>query len=359
MAMSPTAFLSAQNQRIPYLLDLTLWYEWHQREGTLPEAQEDASLSTFGEQLGSPAWLPIRPWRQETPGITRQVTETVTERTVELETGAGTLVSRWERGPDGDWWQTAYPVTEAEQLPALAEVVQARTYYLDPTPWKRAQSQEPGIVPALALPRRPYSDLLHDYLGWSQGLFLLYEQPERITELVQILERKLQALVDEITALPGDIVYSPDNLDGQFISPRAFDQYLGPSYAATTDRLSQANKALWIHVGGPVSKLLPKLGQAGIAAIEGICGPPQGDTALDKARDLVGPSTTLWGGIPQDALLETYEQAAFEEAVRDAVTQVRDDGNAILGVADRVPVQALWERLCQLPELFQKYARKG
>jgi len=52
--------------------------------------------------------------------------------------------------------------------------------------------------------------------------------------------------------LPGEIVLSPDNLDGQFISPRMFKKNMADSYRRTTQVLHEQGKCLLVHVGGPV-----------------------------------------------------------------------------------------------------------
>ena len=89
-----------------YLPDLTLWYNWHRDRGTLPPpAWQDRSLPQIARDLGVPIWLPVRPWRVETPGVRVETVEDEGTRITTWETPAGTLTSRWTIGPDGDWWQ--------------------------------------------------------------------------------------------------------------------------------------------------------------------------------------------------------------------------------------------------------------
>ena len=90
--------------------------------------------------------------------------------------------------------------------------------------------------------------------------------------------------------------------------------------------------------------LLPQLASCGVTGLEGISGPPQSDATLDEARKLCGPGLTLWGGISQDVLLSTAEQSAFQEMLAAAV-EAAGRPRMILGVADRVPPEALPERL--------------
>jgi hypothetical protein len=296
--------------------------------------------------MGVPVWLPVRPWQLETPGVEIVITERGGERIIRSETSCGTLVARWAQGPDGDWWQTEYPVKRAEDLAAALDLVRARSYIPDAT-----LLGDDGII-ALEIPRRPFSDLLHELLGWGEGLMLLGEPA--VDELLATLEDKLQRLVRSVAALPGGLVFSPDNLDGQFISPRMFKKYLADSYRFTAQVLDEQGKQMVIHVGGPIRHLLAALAAVGVDGIEGIAGPPQSNSTLAEARQIAGPNLTLWGGIPQDYLLDTYDQDSFEGVVRQAVQETRGDSRMILGVADRVPVAADVSRLKAIPLLSGK-----
>jgi hypothetical protein len=208
-----------------------------------------------------------------------------------------------------------------------------------------------GDVVAIELPLRPWSELFHAFLGWSEGLMLFLEEPEALGAIAESLERSLRGLVESVASGPGTLVLSPDNLDGQFIAPNDFQARLAPSYRASADLLHAHGKRLVVHVGGPVGRILPLLASCGIDCVEGICGPPQGDTTLAEARRLAGPGVTLWGGIPQDYLLATHSPADLEKAARAAFEEAAEDGNAIVGVADKVPADALPERLEALARL--------
>jgi hypothetical protein len=353
---------SLMSGEAPLLLDLTLWHAWHIRQGTLPDewkstmlrdASGAASLRDISRELGSPCWRPIRPWLAETPGIEVVREDADGQRETTWRTPHGELTSRWSLGPDGDWWQMAYPCTRADQLDAALDLVRAREYHLDDAALRHAfASAEPDEIIVLELPRQPYSDLLHDLLGWSEGLMLLYERPDVVGEMLAALGAKLDSLVTSLGDLPVEIAVSPDNLDGQFISPPAFAQHMAEGYARSAAALHAAEMTLWVHVGGPASRLLPGLAQSGVDGIEGICAAPQGDTSLPQARELAGRGVVLWGGIAQDALLPSTDEAAFRAAVAEAVEQASGMDGALLGVADKVPVDADVERLRSLAELI-------
>ena len=273
-------------------------------------------------------------------------------RIVQTVTSKGTLTARWELGPDGDWWQVEYPVKSATDLPAAVEAAGARSYILDPGALWEAQKDVgvDGVVP-IEIPRRPYSDLLHEFVGWGEGLMLLFE-PE-VGEILDALETKLRTLTLDLVQMPGSLLYALDNLDGQFISPRVFKKHLAESYRFTTEAAHSEEKQFVTHIGGPVRHLLAVLAQAGIDGLEGIAGAPQSNVTLSEARELTGPGVTLWGGVPQDYLLPEYDEETFQGALRQAMEETKAGGRTILGVADRVPTRAVLERLAVIQDTLE------
>ncbi|MCB0202751.1 MAG: hypothetical protein KDI03_21980 [Anaerolineae bacterium] len=342
------------NGSAPFFLpNLTLWYDWHGKRGTLPAEWRGWSLPQIARDLGVPAWLAARPFRIESGDVEVQKVETSRERLVRYRTPAGDLTERWTLGPDGDWWQTEFAVKTAADLRVLLEIVSLRRYAVDTTELeqKTLEAGEDGIV-ALELPRRPFSQVFLEWLGWGDGLLLLFDARSLVEEIVGVLESKLQRLVEQAATLPNTFVVSPDNLDAQFISPRLFQRYLADSYRQSAGILSDSDKVLLVGTGGPIAKLLRPLTEAGVNGVEGISGPPQSDAGLAEARQLAGPEFTLWGGIPQDALLPDFDRDQFEALALQAVREARNDSRAVIGVADRVPVLADLDRLKTLPALI-------
>lgn len=335
-----------------FVPDLTLWHRWHSSRGTLPRAWSGMEIAAIARELGVVAWRPVRAWREELDGATVRTTVSAAERVTQWTAGGATLRSRWVLGPDGDWWQAEYPVKGPGDLDAALAVVEARRYAVDESALAVARSTAgPDDLTVLELPMRPYSELVHGFLGWTEGLMILLEQPEAVQRLLDALESRLRDLVDRVAAVSAVLALSPDNLDGSFIPPAAFEEHLAPSYRRTCETLHAAGTRLVVHVGGACRGLLPGLAGAGVDAIEGVCGAPQSDASIAEARELCGPGVTLWGGVAQDLLLPAIGGEAFERAARTALAEARAHGPAVLGVADRVPVEAVPDRLAALARM--------
>jgi hypothetical protein len=330
-----------------FIPDLTLWFQRNVERNSLPPAWKGLSLKEICRDLGVPCFNFNRPWRTEYRGTEETAGETGDggSRFRRWKTSRGTLESRWTRGPDGDWWQTEYPVKTAEDLPAVREIVRSRVYI----PLHRGTEDritEDRTNPAVAeLPMRPFSEVLHSFLGWNEGFMIALEAPETVAEITAVLEEKYLRLVEELAGGAEEFFYAPDNLDGRFISSDTFAEALLPGYAKTAEALHRRGKGLIVHAGGILGNLLPGLAKAGVDVVEGVAGPPQGDTTLSEARRIAGPEPVLWGGLPQDYLLSGRTEEEFRAAAREVLRDAKNTPNAVFGVADRVPADALPERM--------------
>lgn len=351
MNFKETLFAQFKGQtpsRLLFMPDLSLWFQWHSKRGTLPEAHRENSLADIASALNCPAWMVHTPWKLEHDGIEVTSEESETRQVIKYHSKSRVLSEVWSLGPDGDWWQTEYPVKDEDDLDAAEEIVKAMQYRLKPS--KPAEdTSNPCIIAVIQLPKTPYSDMLHTMLGWSDGLMLMMAEEDRLTEMLEIMEAKRNQLIQKLAAdFPHSIFLAPDNLDGQFISPASFGNHLKESYQKTCETLHQHDNYLWVHIGGISKHLLPLLAGSGIDGLSGISGPPQSDATLSEARKATGPNITLWGGIPQDYVMPMVDRSLLIESIEAAKTFAENDNRTIIGIADHVPVDAEFSRLQEI-----------
>ncbi len=362
-----------------FLPDLTTWFARNSERMTLPREVAGLDLPEICSVLGTPVWQPARGWRRGTGSVTVEEIREGDGRVVRYETGDGAeFVARWETGPDGDLWQTEYPVKSEADLRLAEELAAQETIEVDgPTielavaaanaSGDTANAASAAGVLAIELPRRPFSRLLLEMIGFGDGFFILMDAEERIRQIVARAEESYRAGIARIAeavaaansshALGADAdgpafssAYSPDNLDASFLTPDYFRDYLMAGYASSASLLREAGLRLTVHVGGPVGPLLGLMTEAGIECVAGVCGPPQGDATLLEARAEVGPQVILWGGIPQDALLASTPEDDFNAALEQAISDT--DDRTIVGIADHVPEDALWSRIRECAAAF-------
>jgi hypothetical protein len=326
--------------------DLSLWFDWHSERGTLPQAYKGCSLPDIASALNCPAWLVHTPWQLEHEGIDVVAEKSENRRVIKYHTKSRILSEVWSLGPDGDWWQTEYPVKDEDDLDAAGEIVEAMQYRAEsPKP----PDSNPSIIDVIQLPKTPYSDMLHTMLGWSDGLMLMMAEEERLAEMLGIMEEKRNELIQKLAVdISSSIFLAPDNLDGQFISPAAFKKNLASSYRKTCETLHPRDNYLWVHIGGVSKHLAPLLAGSGVDGLAGISGPPQSDATLPETRKAAGPNITLWGGIPQDYVMPTHDLSVLIESIEAAKAFAETDNRTIIGIADHVPIEAEFTRLMEI-----------
>ena len=338
-------FKGDKAQEAIFLPNLSLWYDWHSSKETLPARWREFGIIDICNDIEVPVWITGKPWNLEwsIPVVENQ---SETGKSVEYQIGGRVLTAAWIVGPDGDWWQSEYPVKTEEDLNALGDAFRGMSYSVgaDFGPRTREEIDGRGVV-ALELPMHPYSFLLQHFLGWTEGVMLAMMHPETVSGLCTQVEAKFRSLVSQISSFDVDLLYCPDNLDASFISPLVFESDMAASYQETSRIAHKSDKSVVVHAGGMIAPLIAPLAESGIDVIEGISGPPQSDATISQALDQSGNSVTLWGGIPQDALLPTSDRAEFESIVQTAATEAAQSGRAVVGVADRVPIGADIDRL--------------
>ena len=359
-----------------FLPDLTVWFARNSERGTLPEEVAGLDLPGICSALGVPLWQPVRAWRRTTGSVAiEEATEGDGGRVVRYRLPDGAeLLARWQMGPDGDLWQTEYPVRSEADLRLLEELAAEETIEVDAAAIDAAiatanTSRAAGGVLAIEIPMRPFSRLLLEMLGFGDGFFILMDAEERIRHIVARAEESylvgIMRIAEAVAAARsagasgadgyGSVfssAWSPDNLDASFLTPDHFRDYLLAGYALSASPLRQAGLSLTVHAGGPVGPLLGLIAEAGIECVAGICGPPQGDTPVRDARVAVGQQLILWGGIPQDALLPSTSERDFKAALEQAAADA--DDRSIVGIADHVPEDAVWSRLRECAAAFSR-----
>jgi len=342
-----------------FLPDLIIWHTWHSRQGTLPDGFRELSLEDTCRKLGVPVWNTCRPWTIESGEVEVKHFREKGKRVTQYNYGEKTLSSVWTKGPDGDWWQTEYPVKSVKDLEVIRAYVEGRSFRIREEEFAAMfeRTGDDGIT-APQLPSRAFSWLMLEMLGWSEGLMVLMDGEKEIGELVALAESQIRDFSRSMAKLLGKygsvIFLSPDNLDGMFVSPAYFEQYLAEGYAAVSRILHEYDSFLMVHGGGPLGRILEQIGRSGIDCIAGICGPPQGDTTLKEAREKTGGNTILWGGIPQDYLIDVTPGDVFEKNTREIIRTFSADPSAILGIADHVSIDTDVARLKSTVEIINE-----
>jgi len=124
----------------------------------------------------------------------------------------------------------------------------------------------------MPLDRSPFGKLVHEYMGFEQAVYALYEDEGYIRDFLAFQEQKDLELVRLAAAGPAPIVILSDHADENLISPRQYAQYCIPYYRKIVEILHDGGKLVSTHLDGNFKGFFPLLDQTGFDLLDG-CTP--------------------------------------------------------------------------------------
>ncbi len=208
------------------------------------------------------------------------------------------------------------------------------------------------VVPCLH--RIPFQQLLLEYLGEMQLFTAVYDHPDLIDRLIQILDEQYMEIIRQVSELPVLFVEFPDNLDGMMTNPKLFEKYSLPFYQKYTALLHDQGKKIGCHTDGNIKPLLSLLAQSGLDVCESFSPYPLTECTFEEAWEAWQDGPLIWGGIPSPILEERTSEDDFQEYVQRLLQTV---GNKpiILGVGDMVLGNNLIERVEHIASEVEKH----
>jgi hypothetical protein len=349
---------------LPFITRLETWYKSHQRTGTLPAEYRGMSLPELHAALKIGqlkfmvpfAWrlrgVEVRAWFngeliyneyepeiENFPGMWDLVpTERAGTTVTELITPVGKLTLQHlllkENVLTGTDPYLKEHLIKDEASYHTAEYILERLEYL-PRYGKfteeQAQLGENAFVVPL-LNRIPFQQVLLEYLGEKALFYSLYDCPGRVARLLEILDRQMVELLQQLRELKAIYVEFPDNLHGLMTNPKLFRQYCLPAYQSYAQILHGQGKKAGSHTDGDVKPLLKLLAESGLDVCESFSPSPLTSCRFDEAAAAWEAGPILWGGIPSPILEEETPPAMFEAFLEQLFQSIRRP--VILGVVD-------------------------
>ena len=345
MLRSLTKLLAGdQSNEIIWTADLEYWVSGQRCTGNLkPEYDGEEGRLRLSHELGIMPYY----WYEQF-WLAESIYEGVTVR---IEQSGDETVRRWTT-PIGQLEEkstfvkascsqacTKYPVQNAHELEILLYILEHRQ--LKPTCLDNYSERGDLYarydgIPAIAMPRSPFSALAVEWCGMENLVYLLIDHPDLIKQILRVFELQDKLIIEAICKVAPPLLHFPDNLTSEFYTP-FFDEYMAGPYRKRLEALQAANVKCAVHLDGTVKGLLPKLAAVGFDAIEAITPLPAGDVPIEEMRKLAdNDNVILWGGMPGAMFCEPYTWHDVERHI-DKVVQSWSAQRFILGVADQVP----------------------
>ena len=224
-------------------------------------------------------------------------------------------------------WLSSRLIKGPEDYPVVKYIVEHTEYVADYFPIEQAMDWlgEEGVVVA-ALPHSPMQMLMIDWVGSDAGriFYHMADYPDLVDDLYRAISKSREPLYEIAARSPAPITFWGDNVDGQLVNPRLFEEYFMPEYEKQARVLHAQGRLLAVHMDGRLACLKKLIAGTPIDIIEALHPPPMGDLPLGEAL-AAWPDKAIWVGFP-GGVYELGPQATREHAVsllREASTGER------------------------------------
>ncbi|MEZ4868218.1 MAG: uroporphyrinogen decarboxylase family protein [Caldilineaceae bacterium] len=367
--------------QIPWAPRMDLWYIAQRARGSVPApfanmnmVEVAAALDVACHSIGADFSLPggrdnsLRglgidnhqdfPYRVELQGLPLASSDDGENLRTRIQTPAGEVFMHLYRSQsmarDGISlpFVKSYAIHSAADFEAVAQIFEHLV--VTPTPDAyRAFHQRVGDR-GVAVARGPVAAspmhlILHELVAMDQFFYLYHDEPDAMHRLTARMEPYFDACLDALCASAAEVVFWGANYDQDLTWPPFFAKEIIPWLKKASDRLHAAGKLVLTHTDGENKKLLPLYPACGFDVAESFCPAPMTKTTLAEMLQGLRPNSTVFGGIPSVALLESaMTDTVFMHYLDDLFASIGAGDHLILGVADNVPPDAKLERLTEI-----------
>lgn len=346
--------------RVPWFGDLDYWYNGLKNSNKLPQKYHGDGYFQLNKDLGIGFYLqgyfPFKPEYRNVE-VSIHTEDTIWQRKV--ETPYGVLSEQQKFLESSSCW--AYE----EHLVKSINDLKAFRYWIENTSFKEDYDEaerrkdiigENGIV-LCYLPRSPFMEMVAVYSGIENLVYIDMDDSSELKLTLETLEEKLDEAALIAVNTPVDCLMIPENLSSEVVGKNYYLNYMRPYEKRWIERIQEASKFSFIHMDGTLKGLIGDVAETGFDVMEALTPAPYGNIPIEELSDAAGPGPILWGGLPGPFFTNQVDESTFDEFVKQTLIVMRKEPRFVLGVADQVPPDALWERVGKVIELVEQYGR--
>ena len=373
-----TVLEGGRADQTPWYGDLSWWHAAHTEMGDLPEAYRDEASGqesyqshfqltpTTGEGylkfhqdvgIGVMFYAPMV-WRETFSEEIGFFSRREGNRTVSrIATPVGGVESISDYLPDSHTAATkTHYVKNPDDLRVLRYVWEHRQISSAYEVFERTDRlwDEAGVAVSLGpICTSALQTLITRWAGIEATVSLIVEAPEALDETLEVLQAADDAIFEVIADSPARVVEFPDNIAGELTGTHLLRKYVLPYWIKRVRQLQAAGKLVGVHNDGGCKAALPVIIEAGFDFVEAVTPAPAGDLTLEEVRDITAGRIVVVGGLPGVFFSPQYTKEHFEGFVRQALSAFPRGRGFVLGVADQVPPDGEFERMCSVRDILE------
>jgi hypothetical protein len=190
-------------------------------------------------------------------------------------------------------------------------------------------------------------DMANWLCGMQTLMVLMMEQPDFVTELLEMIHVWNKQRMEVVLAAPVDLYIRRAWYEGcDFVMPRFFRDSVLPRLKAEVDLAHSYGAKFGYICSSGTTPMLGFYPDAGIDVLIGV-DPVQGThTDMDLMKEKLGATTCLWGGVSAAVTVEMGSEEDVRSAVRHALQTLGPRGH-ILSPIDNITVDAplTWQNI--------------
>jgi len=341
------------------------WLNVNRANDTVPDEFKGMSRNDIVRAVGGTIWARTGVIHSEQPNVrvTRHEDAGKSIRTV-YETPVGCVETLHQYATDltRALFLKEHMIKRVEDIEVVKFMAQDTRYTLDVEPFHQCE-QEVGDdgVSLVGLPICvPFIQFGKTDAGWVQGVYLWYDHPREVEELLEVYTAKSVEAARLLAASPCKIIHSGDNMDEMTMPPNLFAKYAVPYYQRIAEILHAGDKIFEVHWCGRTKRLLPLVPGTGIDVVESIVPVPMSDLTVAEALDVLQGKVVLQGGIPSILMCEQGgTRDDLRRYVADLLRTVPIGEWFVIGMSDNVPPDADFDRVRIISEMVNALEPTG
>ena len=334
-----------------------LAYVWEH----FPREIQDAGQLAFHHAIGAdPLWRGAPcPVKMIPPSQVEYKTVEEGDKSVTLAiTPVGTLRSARTQSDAGNTsFLIEHPLKTEEDYKVQMWIEEHTTYAHNPEPVAehfREKGRE-GLSVGMLIPRckSAYQEMVEHYAGTEELIYALMDFPDTVRSLWRIMVEKNLETVKLAMESEYEYFLTWEDSSTQNYSPGQYDEFIGSEIGGWCDLLNGCGKKYIQHACGHVAALTERMRDHGAFAIESISPPPTGNLSIRDARDIVGSSMGIIGGIEPTLFLNLTE-AELGPYVESVIEEARG-GPFVLANSDSCPPGVTIEKFKLVADVAKAY----
>lgn len=203
----------------------------------------------------------------------------------EYRTPVGKISQKLYCDQFGSKHRTEFYIKKMEDYKVLQYIIENTIFHKIGNAYQGALAhlQDDGVLYS-RIDRSPYQKVLIEYVNPERFHLDLFDKPEILTELFDVIEKKLLTQLDMVLDDCSEFVWLPDNITSDLTPPYHFEEFILPYYNNIGEKIHQAGKYLVVHIDGKTSGLKDLINDSSVDVIESFSDPMiGGDLDLKEA----------------------------------------------------------------------------